>query len=89
MLKLIEDLTGFSAIKLGLTLAAFLAVSGGLAWTYHTIKDSGVQQERARIEEANHEAERKADAGQATFDDCVRAGRVWNRARGVCLRPGQ
>jgi hypothetical protein len=80
---------GLSTLKLGLIAGGAIAALALGGWAFHAIQDSGVQKERARIEDANKASEEKADAGQATFDDCIRAGRMWDRARGVCLRPGQ
>jgi len=48
----------------------------------------GAQQERQKIEEANHAAEQKADTGARTVDECYAAGGSWNRHRGVCEQPG-
>lgn len=81
---------GLSTLKLALVVGAAVLALSFAAWAYQAIKDSGVQQERTRIESANKASEEKADAGQATFDDCIRAGRDWDRARGVCNRsPGR
>lgn len=81
---------GLSTIKLAIIVgAATLALSFG-GWLFFAIQDSGVQRERTRIESANKASEEKANAGQASLDDCIRAGRDWDRTRGVCnRRPGQ
>jgi hypothetical protein len=77
----------FGIPKLAIYAAIGLAALGALTWLYTAVKDSGVQQERQRIEQANTEARRKADEGSATVDDCFRIGGTWDRARGVCDRP--
>jgi len=65
--------------------AAVLIGSGFLAYEIHHLKKLGAQAERARIERANQEAERKANDGSSDVDRCFNAGNHWDRNRGLCV----
>ena len=45
----------------------------------------GEQRAVQKIEEANHEAEQKADIGAKSTDECFARGGNWDRASGRCL----
>lgn len=50
--------------------------------------EAGKAEATETIRAANEAAKGKADEGIQNVDDCFAAGGAWNRARGVCIRPG-
>ena len=72
---------GMRGILYGLGALAIVSFGGYL---YVHVRNIGIAAERARIERANQEAERKADDGQSNVERCYNAGNHWNRATGVC-----
>jgi hypothetical protein len=69
---------------------AGLAAGGVYHWRATSAAyEAGVAAATRTIIEANQKARDQADAAIKTVDDCFAAGGAWNRARGVCLRPGE
>ena len=64
--------------------AGLLAIGG---WAIHersVFINEGEQRELKKIEDSNHDSERKADNGSTTVDLCFSNGGAWDRERGVC-----
>ena len=80
----------FIAIALAnwrITIIAALVVAVGvfLIVEREMLLKQGGQAELQKIEEANHVAHEKADVGSKSVDDCIAAGRVWDRDSGLCI----
>ena len=64
--------------------AVLVSIAGFAAYEHHKLVVEGEQVELKRIEDANAAERAKAQAGSQDVDACFAAGRVWDRASGVC-----
>ena len=65
---------------------AIVVLSGWAIHERNKFINEGEQRELKKIEEANRASEQKADKGSQSIDDCIAAGRRWNRDDSVCER---
>ena len=63
---------------------AVLGVAAMLKQIERSAYERGVQAERARIEEANRDAERRAGEGRRRVEDCPAGS--WDREAGKCAQ---
>ncbi len=67
-----------------LALTILAALAGALGYERIEGRHEGEAAVTQKIENANAEEMRRAQAAAKTVDDCVAAGGDWNRDRGVC-----